>query len=163
MKNSAHGRGAASARRYVVLLVAGVASTVALVSTAGPAAPAIAKLDRAIAAARATHAKYPAEMVAKGQKTFDGSFTESVAFETADKRFKVQLWESGPGVLHTDGYPHDEFCLVLEGQLEVTNRDGRTESFQPGDSFVIPKGWAGTWSMKTKFRKQYIALTPAGS
>lgn len=107
--------------------------------------------------------KYPPEMVAKGQKSFDGAFLESVAFESADKQYGVRIWESGPGMLQTDGYPYDEYCLVIDGQLEITNGSGRTEVFGPGDSFVIPKGWQGTWNMKSRFKKQYIALTSASA
>jgi uncharacterized cupin superfamily protein len=47
---------------------------------------------------------------------------------------------------------------VLEGHLIVTNHSGRREEFNPGDTFVIPKGWAGTWNMTTRFKKQYVAF-----
>jgi uncharacterized cupin superfamily protein len=102
--------------------------------------------------------RYPDAMVAPGQKAFDGSFETKPGYRSEDGRFTVALWESGPGVLRTDGYPHDEYCRVLEGRLVVTNRGGRSEEFGPGDSFVIPKGWAGTWDMKTRFKKQYVAF-----
>ena len=110
--------------------------------------------------------KYPQEMVVPGDGAFDGSFTSSVGYRSADGKFTVALWESGPGVLQTDAYPHDEYCLVLAGHLVVTNRGGRREEFGPGDTFVIPKGWAGTWNMTTRFKKQYVAFEetqqPAG-
>ncbi len=106
-------------------------------------------------------AKYPDEMVVKDGSTFDGSFTSATGYRSADEKFTVALWESGPGVLKTDAYPHDEYCLVLEGHLIVTNRSGRREEFGPGDTFVIPKGWAGTWNMTTRFKKQYVAFDAA--
>jgi len=102
--------------------------------------------------------KYPSDMVVKGNSTFDGSYTEALEYKSADRKFTVALWESGPGVLKTDGYPHDEYCLVLEGHLVITNRSGNREEFNPGDTFVIPKGWAGTWNMTTRFKKQYVAF-----
>ena len=73
------------------------------------------------------------------------------------------MWQSGPGILRTDGYPHDEYCLVLEGHLVITNRSGGREEFSPGDTFVIPKGWTGTWNMTARFKKQYAAFEAAGS
>ena len=72
----------------------------------------------------------------------------------------MAIWESGPGVLVTDSYPNDEYCRVLEGTLTITNADGSTADFGPGDSFVIPRGWAGRWHMKTRFKKQFVAYTP---
>ena len=29
----------------------------------------------------------------------------------------------------------------------------RVTEFHPGDAFVIPKGWVGTWDMTTRFKK----------
>jgi uncharacterized cupin superfamily protein len=102
--------------------------------------------------------QYPPEMVVRGKDGFDGSYTSLSEYKSEDRKFTVALWESGPGVLQTDAYPHDEYCLVLEGHLIITNRSGRREEFGPGDTFVIPKGWAGTWNMTTRFKKQYVAF-----
>ncbi len=107
----------------------------------------------------ASPGRYPAEMVPSGQPNFNGEFLEGTAFRTADGKASVRLWESGPGVLVTKGYPYDEYCLVLSGRLEITELDGTRASYGPGDTFVIPKGWQGKWNMRTRFRKQYIALT----
>jgi len=103
-------------------------------------------------------AQYPSEMVVKDNSTFDGSYMYKSGYRSADRKFTVALWESGPGILKTDAYPHDEYCLVLEGHLTIINRDGSREEFGPGDTFVIPKGWAGTWNMTTRFKKQYVAF-----
>lgn len=158
------GKARTHSRSLAVLFTLSAALATFHSSTAqtSPQAPPILKLqDRA--ATDAVRGKYPPEMVVQGQASFDGAFVESVAFESGDKQYRVQIWESGPGMLQTDGYPYDEYCLVLDGQLEVTNRSGGTDVFGPGDSFVIPKGWQGTWNMKTRFKKQYIALVPASA
>ena len=121
----------------------------------------ITRVDQKAAAAKA--GKYPKEMVPPGQKTFGGEFKTLDEYQSTDKKFLVALWESGPGVLQTDSYPNDEYVLVVEGDLAITNTSGKKEEFKPGDSFVIPKGWAGTWDMKTKFRKQFVAVYEKGS
>ena len=142
--------------------LAGMICALALVGVFGAAAHAqtggkeITRVDRDVKPTEP--GKYPPEMVVPGDGAFDGSFTSSVGYRSADRKFTVALWESGPGVLQTDAYPHDEYCLVLEGHLVVTNRSGRREEFGPGDTFVIPKGWAGTWNMTTRFKKQYVAF-----
>lgn len=126
------------------------------------AAPEIVTVGNHLAG-KVARAKYPPEMVAPGQRKFDGTYLESIAFATQDRQYTVRIWESGPGVLQTDGYPYDEYCLVLSGRLKITNASGSTREFEPGDSFVIPKGWRGTWDMRTRFRKLYIDLVPASA
>jgi uncharacterized cupin superfamily protein len=121
-------------------------------------APKIQRLAK-VAGAGAERGAYPASMVVKDGSGFDGSYLEAAALKGPKGEPWVRIWESGPGVLQTDGYPYDEYCNVLEGQLEITNAAGGLETYGPGDTFVIPKGWRGTWNMKTRFRKQYIALS----
>jgi len=119
----------------------------------------IVRLDRT--ATPTELARYPSEMVVKSEAAFDGAYTSRVEYRSDDRGLSVGLWQSGPGVLQTGGYPYDEYCLVLEGHLVVTNRSGHREEFGPGDTFVIPKGWAGTWNMTTQFKKQYVAFEAA--
>jgi uncharacterized cupin superfamily protein len=139
--------------RILALIVS--MSVAGVVSATSADAPEIRRLDQKAAATEP--AKYPKEMVVAGQKDFDGSYKGTIQYDGVANEFIAGLWESGPGVLQTDAYPHDEYCLVLEGTLVVTNRSGSKDEFKPGDSFVIPKGWAGTWDMRTKFKKQYVA------
>lgn len=108
-------------------------------------------------AALTEHQKYPSEMVA-GPQGFDGAYSSVVTYKATSEGLSVNLWESGPGVLRTEAYPYDEFCRVLEGRLIITNASGTRAEYGPGDSFVIPKGWAGTWDMPTKFKKQYVIV-----
>jgi uncharacterized cupin superfamily protein len=102
--------------------------------------------------------RYPPEMVVPGNTPFDGAYRAATTYRSVDARFVVSLWQSGPGVLQTDGYPHDEYCRVLEGRVIITNRSGTRTEYGPGDSFVIPKGWAGTWDMPVRFTKQFVAM-----
>jgi uncharacterized cupin superfamily protein len=112
-------------------------------------------------ASATAQARYPAAMVGNDGTAFDGSYTHLGQYVSADGAFKVALWESGPGTLVTDYYPNDEYCFVLEGTLSITNKNGSRNEFGPGETFVIPKGWAGTWHMKNHFKKQFVAFQPA--
>jgi uncharacterized cupin superfamily protein len=138
-----------------------LAGLVASAARAKSPVPEIVRLDRG--AAPTERAKYPSEMVVKSDRAFDGSYTSAIEYRSEDRKVSIGLWQSEPGILQTDGYPRDEYCLVLEGHLVVTNRSGRREQFDPGDSFVIPKGWVGTWNMTARFKKQYAAFEAAGS
>ena len=105
-------------------------------------------------------ARYPATAIAPDGSGFDGAYATREQYLASAGAFRVAIWESGPGVLVTDSYPNDEYCRVLEGTLTITNADGSTADFGPGDSFVIPRGWAGRWHMETRFKKQFVAYTP---
>lgn len=76
--------------------------------------------------------------------------------ESDDGKFSIGVWECSPCCEDMFNYPCDEYCLVLEGHLEITV-DGITQSFNQGDSFTIKKGTNMTWDMKTQFKK-YFAL-----
>jgi uncharacterized cupin superfamily protein len=81
-------------------------------------------------------------------------------YESSPTGLHIGVWAGGPGVLHLTDYPYDEYCFLQEGTLVVTNSSGAVETFRKGDSFVIPKGFKGTWDMKTRMRKQWAVYGP---
>ncbi len=145
-------------RRALLALLMAFGGGLALVTPCAYAAPPeIAPMDKH--APLDEPGRYPKEMVVPGKGAFDGSFVAGTTYRSADERFVVSLWQSGPGVLQTDAYPHDEYCLVIEGRVIVTNRPSGTRAeYGVGDTFVIPKGWAGTWDMPVRFTKQFVAM-----
>jgi uncharacterized cupin superfamily protein len=63
--------------------------------------------------------------------------------------------ESTPAKTDHRNRPHeyDEFVLVLNGKLVLTEPDGTTHEFTPGDAFVVPKGYTGTWEQFGSYRE----------
>ncbi len=59
----------------------------------------------------------------------------------------VGIWQSGAVKMRLNGNTQvlDEFFTVLEGSVSVTPQGGKDKTFTVGDSFVIPKGFVGTW------------------
>jgi uncharacterized cupin superfamily protein len=100
--------------------------------------------------------KDPKIGVLAGQKSYDGWYKEATRYLSKDKKYSVGIWESGPGVLKVNDYPQDEYCLIITGDLVITNASGSRQEFHPGDTFVIPKGWVGTWEMKSRLKKQEV-------
>jgi uncharacterized cupin superfamily protein len=85
---------------------------------------------------------------------FDGAYTMATMYKSGVfAGNKVAFWGSEAGALKAGNYPLDEFVYILEGDLVTVDVDGTRHEFHPGDAFVIPKGWAGTWDMKTHFKK----------
>ena len=76
--------------------------------------------------------------------------------------FVVSVFEASPAVIDiNEPFPYDEFVLVLEGEVTLTNIDGGKQSYNPGDTFLVPKGWLGTWEMPDKYREMIIIETDA--
>jgi uncharacterized cupin superfamily protein len=85
---------------------------------------------------------------------FDGAYALATMYKSnVFAGNKVALWGSEAGALKAGNYPLDEFVYVLEGDLVTVDADGARHEFHPGDALIIPKGWAGTWDMKTRFKK----------
>jgi uncharacterized cupin superfamily protein len=85
---------------------------------------------------------------------FDGAYALATMYKSGVfAGNKVALWGSEAGALKAGNYPLDEFVYVLEGDLVTVDADGARHEFHPGDAFIIPKGWAGLWDMKTRFKK----------
>lgn len=86
-----------------------------------------------------------------------GQATESAqTFLTSeDERFSIGVWECSPCCEEIPSYPGDEYCRVLEGEVEITVA-GETNTYRVGDSFAIKKGTALTWNMTSQFKKYFV-------
>jgi len=70
-----------------------------------------------------------------GKTLFDGKkFNVSVAAGNGPDNIEV---------LNIDNFPIEEFCYLINGSVTFIGRDGRTETFNTGDFFVIPLGFSG--------------------
>lgn len=71
-----------------------------------------------------------------GKTLFDGEkFTVSVAAGNGPNNKEV---------LEIESFPIQEFCYLINGSVTFISKDGRSDTFQTGDFFVIPLGWTGT-------------------
>lgn len=98
---------------------------------------------------------FPAELIIKGES----KNWESVVHQGD---FVVSVYEALPAVLDVrDPFPYDEFVLVLEGEVSLTNMDGDKQTYKQGDTFLVPRGWQGIWDMPVKYREMVIIETNA--
>jgi uncharacterized cupin superfamily protein len=87
-----------------------------------------------------------------------GELNMRVATLFDGKELRASIFESTPAKTShrtrpTDG---DEFVYVLSGKLILTEPNGTSQEFRPGDSLVLPAGYTGTWEMQGNYRE--IAL-----
>lgn len=83
-------------------------------------------------------------------------------YEDLTGRYFAGYWESDVGKWHIN-YTEEETCQLLAGVSVVTAEDGTATTLRAGDSFVIPKGFKGTWEVVEPSRKLYAILEEAES
>jgi uncharacterized cupin superfamily protein len=94
----------------------------------------------------------------ENEKVLDGEPTETGYnfFTDASGQLTSGVWECTPYTTEADSYPVDEFCYIISGKVVITDGAGKSETFGPGDSFVIPKGTKCRWHMPETTRKYYV-------
>ena len=71
--------------------------------------------------------------------------------------FVVVVYESEAAVIDVSyPFPYDEYVLVLEGEVILTSTSGERQRYDVGESFLVPKGWTGTWDMPVKYREKIV-------
>jgi uncharacterized protein len=97
-----------------------------------------------------------AERVRRG----DPRFATRNHYTDASGQFFSGEWSAGPGAWEVRYDAHEEeFCLLLEGEVVLTDADGQRTELKAGDAFVIPGGYVGTWDNRTPVRKLYAIMS----
>ena len=81
------------------------------------------------------------------------TYTSRSDFVSADERLHVGVSQYDKMTLRLTDYPVDEFMHILEGQVEITDENGASKVYGPGDKFVMPKGFSGTWRQLSAIKK----------
>ncbi|HEV7432701.1 MAG TPA: cupin domain-containing protein [Steroidobacteraceae bacterium] len=76
------------------------------------------------------------------------------AFSDPDGRFHVGRWASSAGTWRIN-YTERELCHLLTGAVRLTDDSGRQWDYTAGDTFMIDKGFSGTWEVIKPCSKIY--------
>lgn len=68
------------------------------------------------------------------------------------------IWEATPGLTHCIKDDVYEYCLILQGVVEITENGGQTRTYRAGDSFILKPGFRGTWRTVETVRKVYVVV-----
>lgn len=73
--------------------------------------------------------------------------------------FSCGIWQGEACILNVEyGLHEEEFCVLLEGEVVLTGRDGVAHHLQAGKAFVVPGGFVGTWQNLGRVRKYYAIM-----
>ncbi len=89
-------------------------------------------------------------------RILEGTPTQSfnTQFSNYQGNFHCGVWVSEPGTWRVH-YTEDEFCLILEGEVVLTDAAGIARNYGVGDAFVLPAGFSGSWQSVGTVRKYY--------
>lgn len=90
----------------------------------------------------------------------DPTETGHVFFTSTDGNVTAGVWECTPCLERIDRYGVDELCTVLSGSVTVTEDGGAAQTFRPGDTFIMPKDFKGTWHITETLRKYWMIVAP---
>ncbi len=83
-------------------------------------------------------------------------------YSDPSQQFHCGTWASTPGRWRVS-YTEHEFCHLLEGRVRLVADDGTAAEFGPGDAFVVPAGFVGTWETLEPARKHYAIFERASA
>lgn len=58
-------------------------------------------------------------------------------------------------------YTENELCVMTAGRVVIASDSGERVSFGPGDAFVVPAGFSGTWEVLEDCAKIYAIFEAA--
>jgi uncharacterized cupin superfamily protein len=104
----------------------------------------------------------PEEYVLPPQKLISGNPKQTVWMHYTDRtsQFLVGVWRSEIGKWRI-AYTEEEFCLMLEGESVITDKLGHAVTVSAGESFVIPRGFVGTWEVVVPTTKRFVIFESA--
>lgn len=99
----------------------------------------------------------PAEVSAPApDKVLAGNPQQQIwnAFSDPDARFHVGRWASSVGKWRVN-YTERELCHLLAGVVRLADDSGRQWTYRAGDTFMIDKGFSGSWEVVEACSKIY--------
>jgi uncharacterized cupin superfamily protein len=69
------------------------------------------------------------------------------------------IFEATTGTVEVT-FPFTEHATILEGEVTITDADGNTHTYRPGDSYLIEQGQVVTWDVPgERVRKSFFNIT----
>lgn len=70
---------------------------------------------------------------------------ENLVIERSSDEVRLGTWKCEAYTDEITDYEYDEFMYLIAGRVELIYPDASRDSFGPGQAFLLPKGFTGTW------------------
>jgi uncharacterized cupin superfamily protein len=78
-------------------------------------------------------------------------------FTDTSQQFFAGRWSASRGKWRVR-YTENELCVMTAGRVTIESASGERSSFGPGDAFVVPAGFVGTWEVVEDCAKIYAVF-----
>ena len=82
-------------------------------------------------------------------------------FADPSQQFFAGRWSATRGKWRVR-YSENELCVMTAGKVVIESSSGERNVFGPGDAFVIPAGFSGTWEVLEECAKIYAIFEAHG-
>jgi uncharacterized protein len=102
------------------------------------------------------------ESAPASERVIAGTPRQTIAnhFTDSTRQFFAGRWSSTRGKWHVR-YTENELCHITKGRVRIEASSGTVETFGPGDTFVVPAGFEGTWEVLEDCSKVYAIFEGA--
>jgi len=96
------------------------------------------------------------------EKLLEGNPRQSLWMHYSDAtgQFCAGIWASEPGKWRI-AYTEEEYFQILDGLSIVCDTEGNAITLGAGESFVIPRGFVGTWEVVQATTKRFVLYEAA--
>ena len=111
--------------------------------------PAVLRFDDAIAPGE--------DYLLPAEKLLSGNPKQTVHMNYTDPsgKFLTGIWRSEVGKWKV-AYTEEEYCHLLAGVSVIADAAGNAVTVSAGDSFVVPRGFVGTWEVIEPTTKRFV-------
>lgn len=91
------------------------------------------------------------------EKLIEGNPRQTLWMQYTDpsQQFFTGIWQSEPGKWRVS-YTEEEYCHMLAGKSVICDAQGHAVTVVAGESFVMPKGFVGTWEVLETSCKRFV-------
>lgn len=82
-------------------------------------------------------------------------------FADSTQQFFSGRWSATRGKWRVR-YTENELCVMTAGRVVIESDSGERNTFAPGDAFVVPAGFSGTWEVLEDCSKIYAIFEARG-
>ena len=99
----------------------------------------------------------PSSLIAAEAFTTD-DHSESIftVYQSEDGAVMSGIWACAPCLQDIPAYPVNEMMTIISGSLTLTDGDGKSCTYGPGDSLFVPKGAGFTWNITESLKKYFM-------
>ncbi|MBB4274848.1 cupin domain-containing protein [Rhizobium mongolense] len=103
----------------------------------------------------------PKQRAAEPDRLIAGSPAFKTWLQDTAKAGKVNtgVFEATPGETHSIKGETFEFCHLVHGVIELTEKGKEPVIYRAGDSFVMKPGYIGVWKTIETVRKIFVTVT----